>query len=71
MAIGVISPIVHGTLGEDGSLQGMLRMANLPFAGSDVSGSATCMDKDMIKRLLRDAELIVALLIILACANRV
>lgn len=35
-AIDVIFPIVHGTLGEDGSLQGMLRMANLPFVGSDV-----------------------------------
>ncbi len=54
----VIFPIVHGTLGEDGSLQGMLRMvANLPFVGSDVLGSAACMDKDVTKRLLRDAGL--------------
>ena len=52
-AIDVIFPIVHGTLGEDGSLQGMLRMANLPFVGSDVLGSAACMDKDVTKRLLR------------------
>ena len=51
-AIDVIFPIVHGTLGEDGSLQGMLRMANLPFVGSDVLGSAACMDKDVTKRLL-------------------
>ncbi|STT28508.1 D-alanine--D-alanine ligase [Klebsiella pneumoniae] len=48
-AIDVIFPIVHGTLGEDGSLQGMLRMANLPFVGSDVLGSAACMDKDVTK----------------------
>ncbi|MBV6304865.1 D-alanine--D-alanine ligase [Candidimonas humi] len=56
----VIFPIVHGTQGEDGSLQGMLRMANLPFVGSDVLGSAICMDKDVTKRLLRDAGLAVA-----------
>ncbi|HED3116613.1 TPA: D-alanine--D-alanine ligase A, partial [Citrobacter freundii] len=40
--VDVIFPIVHGTLGEDGSLQGMLRVANLPFVGSDVLGSAAC-----------------------------
>ncbi|OYU04361.1 MAG: D-alanine--D-alanine ligase A [Pseudomonas sp. PGPPP1] len=53
--IDVIFPIVHGTLGEDGCLQGLLRMADLPFVGSDVLGSAVCMDKDISKRLLRDA----------------
>ncbi|WP_370679694.1 D-alanine--D-alanine ligase [Comamonas sp. GB3 AK4-5] len=55
--IDVVFPIVHGTLGEDGSLQGLLRLANLPFVGSDVLGSAVCMDKDVTKRLLRDAGL--------------
>lgn len=58
--VDVIFPIVHGTLGEDGSLQGMLRMANLPFVGSGVLGSAVSMDKDFTKRLLRDAGLAVA-----------
>ncbi|WP_160287621.1 D-alanine--D-alanine ligase [Pseudomonas knackmussii] len=53
--VDVIFPIVHGTLGEDGCLQGLLRMADLPFVGSDVLGSAICMDKDVSKRLLRDA----------------
>lgn len=56
----VIFPIVHGTLGEDGSLQGLLRMANIPYVGSGVLGSALCMDKDVTKRLLRDAGLNVA-----------
>ncbi|GGP09622.1 D-alanine--D-alanine ligase [Oceanobacillus neutriphilus] len=56
----VIFPIVHGTLGEDGSLQGMLKMANIPFVGSDVLGSAISMDKDIAKRLLQDAGLNVA-----------
>ncbi|MTD37063.1 D-alanine--D-alanine ligase [Erwinia sp. CPCC 100877] len=60
LAVDVIFPIVHGTLGEDGSLQGMLRMANLPFVGSDVLGSAASMDKDVAKRLLRDAGINVA-----------
>ncbi len=58
--IDVVFPIVHGTLGEDGSLQGLLRMANLPFVGSGVLGSAVAMDKDVAKRLLRDAGLDVA-----------
>lgn len=58
--IDVVFPIVHGSQGEDGSLQGMLRMANLPFIGSGVLGSAVCMDKDVSKRLLRDAGLAVA-----------
>ncbi|QEI09020.1 D-alanine--D-alanine ligase [Pigmentiphaga aceris] len=56
----VVFPIVHGTLGEDGSLQGMLRMADIPFVGSSVLGSAVSMDKDVTKRLLRDAGLKVA-----------
>jgi len=69
-AVDVIFPIVHGTLGEDGSLQGMLRMANLPFVGSGVLGSAACMDKDVTKRLLRDAGLKIAPFITLTRANR-
>ncbi|WP_435012392.1 D-alanine--D-alanine ligase [Xanthomonas arboricola] len=65
--IDVVFPIVHGTLGEDGSLQGLLRMANLPFVGSGVLGSALAMDKDLAKRVLRDAGLEVAPF---ACFNR-
>lgn len=66
----VIFPIVHGTLGEDGSLQGLLRMANIPFVGSNVLGSAVSMDKDVTKRLLRDAGLLVAPFVTLNRANR-
>lgn len=69
-SIDVIFPIVHGTLGEDGSLQGMLRMANLPFVGSDVLSSAACMDKDVTKRLLRDAGLAIAPFVTLTRSNR-
>ncbi len=56
----VVFPILHGTFGEDGSIQGMLRMANIPFVGSSVLGSAISLDKDIAKRLLRDAGLKVA-----------
>ncbi len=58
--VDVIFPIVHGTLGEDGSIQGMLRLANLPFVGTDVLGSAVSMDKDIAKRLLQGAGIVVA-----------
>lgn len=68
--IDVIFPIVHGTQGEDGCLQGLLRIANLPFVGSGVLGSAVSMDKDIAKRLLRDAGLNVAPFITLSRATR-
>ncbi|QKY71120.1 D-alanine--D-alanine ligase [Lentibacillus sp. CBA3610] len=55
-----VFPIVHGTLGEDGSLQGMMQIANLPFVGTSVLGSAICMDKDIAKRLLKAAGIQVA-----------
>ncbi|VVN99852.1 D-alanine--D-alanine ligase [Pseudomonas fluorescens] len=67
--VDVIFPIVHGTLGEDGCLQGLLRMADLPFVGSDVLGSAVCMDKDVSKRLLRDAGLAITPFISLTRAS--
>ncbi len=56
----VIFPIVHGTLGEDGSLQGMLRLTDLPFVGPSVLSSAICMDKDIAKKLLKIAGINVA-----------
>lgn len=68
--VDVIFPIVHGTLGEDGSMQGLLRMANIPFVGSSVLGSAMSMDKDITKRLLRDAGLKVTPFITLTRANK-
>ncbi|MEL6672620.1 MAG: D-alanine--D-alanine ligase family protein [Bacteroidota bacterium] len=52
--------INHGPFGEDGSLQGILRHLGLPFVGPDVLGSAVAMDKDVCKRLLREADLKVA-----------
>jgi D-alanine-D-alanine ligase len=55
--VDVFFPIVHGTLGEDGALQGLLEMAGTPYVGCGVLGSAIGMDKDVSKRLLRDAGL--------------
>ncbi len=56
----VFFPIIHGTDGEDGALQGMLRMMNVPCVGAGVLGSAIGMDKDVMKRLLNHAGLPVA-----------
>jgi D-alanine-D-alanine ligase len=55
--IDVIFPVLHGTYGEDGTIQGLLELANVPFVGAGVLGSAVGMDKDVMKRLLRDAGL--------------
>lgn len=56
----VIFPVLHGTYGEDGTVQGLLKLADIPFVGSGVLSSAVGMDKDVMKRLLRDAGLPVA-----------
>lgn len=56
-AIDVVLPILHGPFGEDGTVQGLLKLANLPFVGAGVLGSAVGMDKDVMKRLLRDAKI--------------
>ena len=48
----VAFPVLHGAFGEDGSMQGLLEMLDLPYVGSDVLASATCMDKLTLKRLL-------------------
>ncbi|MBI2743825.1 MAG: D-alanine--D-alanine ligase [Chlamydiales bacterium] len=53
----VIFPVLHGTYGEDGAIQGLLRMAGVPFVGPGILGSAVGMDKDVMKRLMRDAKL--------------
>jgi D-alanine-D-alanine ligase len=58
--VAVCFPIIHGTDGEDGALQGWLRINGLPFVGADVLGSAIGMDKDVMKRLLLQAGLPVA-----------
>ena len=51
----VVVPIIHGTTGEDGALQGFLEILGLPYVGAGVTGSAVGMDKTVFKALLRDA----------------
>jgi D-alanine-D-alanine ligase len=51
----VILPVLHGTFGEDGTIQGLLELANVPYVGSGVLGSALGMDKDASKRLFKMA----------------
>ncbi|MDR0645303.1 MAG: D-alanine--D-alanine ligase [Treponema sp.] len=55
--IDVVFPILHGPFGEDGTVQGLLKLADVPFVGTGVLASAVSMDKDVMKRLLRDASL--------------
>jgi len=52
-AIDVVLPIMHGPLCEDGSIQGLLELADVAYVGSRVLGSALCMDKDLAKRLVQ------------------
>ena len=58
--VDVVFPVLHGPHGEDGTVQGLLELANVPFVGAGVLGSAVGMDKDVMKRLLRDAGIPVA-----------
>jgi len=58
--IDVVFPILHGPYGEDGTVQGLLKLTNIPFVGAGVLGSAIGMDKDVAKRLLRDARIPIA-----------
>ncbi|MFH1183322.1 MAG: D-alanine--D-alanine ligase [Candidatus Moraniibacteriota bacterium] len=58
--VDVVFPVLHGTFGEDGTVQGLLKLADVPFVGPGVLGSAVGMDKDAMKRLLRDAGLPIA-----------
>jgi len=59
-SVDVVFPVLHGPFGEDGTLQGLMKLTNLPFVGPGVLGSAVSMDKDVAKRLLRDAGLAIA-----------
>ncbi len=55
--VDIIFPVLHGTFGEDGTIQGLLELADIAYVGAGVLGSAAGMDKDVMKRLFRDAKL--------------
>jgi len=56
-AIDVVFPVLHGTFGEDGTIQGLFELAGIAYVGSGVLGSAAGMDKDVMKRLFAEAGL--------------
>jgi D-alanine-D-alanine ligase len=55
--VDIIFPVLHGTFGEDGTIQGLLELADIPYVGAGVLGSAAGMDKDIMKALFRAAGL--------------
>jgi D-alanine-D-alanine ligase len=55
--IDVVFPVLHGTFGEDGTLQGLLDLADLPYVGAGVLASSVSMDKDMMKRVAKERGL--------------
>src|SRR5882724_10361091 len=69
LRIDVAFPILHGPNGEDGTVQGALELADVPFVGSGVTGSAIAMDKDVAKRLLREAGLPIVPFIAMTAAS--
>jgi D-alanine-D-alanine ligase len=58
--VDVVLPILHGPFGEDGTVQGLLELAGVPYVGAGVAASALCMDKDLFKAVLRDRGVPVA-----------
>lgn len=69
-AIDCAFPILHGSFGEDGSIQGLFRMANVPFVGCDIFASSAGMDKEVMKRLLKEANIPSAKYLLLTPRNR-
>jgi D-alanine-D-alanine ligase len=59
-AVDVVLPVLHGPFGEDGTVQGLLELAGIPYVGAGVAASALCMDKDLFKAVLRDHDVPVA-----------
>jgi D-alanine-D-alanine ligase len=58
--IDVVLPILHGPFGEDGTVQGLLELADVPYVGAGVAASALAMDKDLFKKVMRDSGVPVA-----------
>ena len=58
--VDVVLPILHGPFGEDGTVQGLLELADVPYVGAGVAASALCMDKDLFKKVMRDSGVPVA-----------
>jgi D-alanine-D-alanine ligase len=59
-AVDVVLPILHGPFGEDGTVQGLLELADVPYVGAGVAASALAMDKDLFKKVMRDSGIAVS-----------
>lgn len=70
-AVDVVFPVLHGPYGEDGTVQGLLKTAGIPFVGPSVLSSAAGMDKDVMKRLLRDAGIPIGKFIALSSHEKI
>jgi D-alanine-D-alanine ligase len=57
--VDVVFPVLHGPFGEDGTVQGLLELADVPYVGAGVTASSLCMDKDLMKAVLRDRDIAV------------
>lgn len=68
--VDVVFPVLHGTFGEDGTMQGLLKIMDVPFVGPSVLGSAIGMDKEVAKRLLRDSGLPIARFLVIHARNK-
>ncbi|MGJ5051034.1 D-alanine--D-alanine ligase family protein [Bradyrhizobium oligotrophicum] len=71
LAFDVVFPVLHGPNGEDGTVQGALELADVAYVGGRVMGSAAAMDKDVAKRLLRDAGLPIVPFVTMTAASAV
>ena len=68
--VDVVFPVLHGPFGEDGTVQGLLELANVPYVGAGVTASALCMDKDLMKAVLRDRGIPVTRNVVVRAAER-
>jgi D-alanine-D-alanine ligase len=69
--VDVVFPVLHGPFGEDGTVQGLLELAGVPYVGAGVAASALCMDKDLCKAVLRDRGIPVARNVTLRDGDRI
>jgi D-alanine-D-alanine ligase len=67
--VDVVFPVLHGTFGEDGTLQGLLELADLPYVGAGVLASSVSMDKEMMKRVAKERGLPVVEYFMVPCSG--
>jgi D-alanine-D-alanine ligase len=68
--VDVVFPVLHGPFGEDGTVQGLLELADVPYVGAGVTASALCMDKDLMKAVLRDRGIPVTRNVVVRASER-